>query len=323
VSGPLAYGVPLRIQEVKASGDAWEVSGYASTWGNVDLGGDVVLKGAFSASLASGEPVRFLYAHDQRQVLGVPLALKEDDTGLFGRFRIANTQLGQEIHTLLRTQGMGGQKALDAFSIGYLPRDFEYDDSGVRKLREVELLEISVVAMPMNPMATVTGVKAADYASLSLDAIVQTLTEHRASALAAAKALAERRRSEGRKLSDRVVELLEALRAASLDDADALLALLTAPPPERAEKAQPEPVREDAPPTPPTAEAKADATDAPDPTPDPVAVRTADSLVEAHLRRARLNALRRKYADVSLPEVDPLARLERLPAHAWLGDAAS
>jgi HK97 family phage prohead protease len=319
VVGDIAYGAPLRVAEVKAAGDgAWEVSGYASVFGVTDLGNDVVHKGAFADTLASGNRVRFLYSHNPEHVLGAPLALREDEKGLFGRWRISKTPLGESVHTLLK------DSALDSFSIGYVPKRFDFDeDTGTRHLREVELVEVSVVAMPMLPQALVTGVKAADYSQLSLDAIVSTFTEHRASALAAAKALAERRRSEGRKLSDRVVELLEALRAASLDDADTLLALLTAPPPERAEKAQPEPQKADAPPAQPTAEAKADAPGAPDPTPDPVAVRTADSLVEAHLRRARLNALRRKYADVRLPEVDPVAALERLPERAWLGDAAS
>lgn len=290
MSGAVAYGIPLRIQEVKAAGDAWEVAGYASTFGNVDLGGDVVLRGAFAETLKADTPVRFLYSHNPADVLGVPLALKEDERGLFGRFRISKTRLGEDVHTLLK------DGALDSFSIGYIPTDFEYDDAGVRKLSAVELLEVSVVAMPMNPEAVVTGVKAADYSQMNLEKIVEVLSEHRASALAAAKALAERRRSEGRKLSDRAMELLEALRAASQDDADALLALLTAPPPER--KAQPEPE--------PAADAQTD-----DPTPNTAAVRTA-GLVEAHLRRARIKRLAAKFADVPLPEHDPVAHLERL-----------
>lgn len=155
MSGDLAFGVPLRIQEVKAASDgAWEVSGYASTFGNVDLGGDVIHRGAFSASLKSGQPVRFLYSHNPADVLGTTLSLKEDDTGLLGRWRISKTRLGEDVHTLLK------DGALDSFSIGYLSKDFDYDeDAGTRRLKEVELLEVSVVAMPMNPQAVVTGVK--------------------------------------------------------------------------------------------------------------------------------------------------------------------
>lgn len=298
MSATLAYGTPLKIQEVKASGDTWEVAGLVSTFGNVDLGGDVVHRGAFADSLKSGAPVRFLYSHDPASVLGTAAELRETDAGLYGRFKISRTRLGQDVHTLLH------DRAIDSFSIGYLPKTFDFDDDGVRHLKSIDLLECSLVSMPMNPQAVVTGVKSVDYSTMRLDAIVQTLGEHRAAALAAAKALARRRAAEGRKLSDRVLELLEALRAASLADADDLLALLTAPPPEREEKAQEGPDQDQGP---------APADQAPPPTTaPPAAVGTAGSLVEAHLRRARLKELRRKFADVALPEADPVAHLARL-----------
>ena len=75
MSGILLYGVPQRITELKAVDDgAWEVSGFPSTFGTKDLGNDVIHRGAFAHSLAAGQPVRFLYAHDPSQVLGTTLA---------------------------------------------------------------------------------------------------------------------------------------------------------------------------------------------------------------------------------------------------------
>jgi len=157
VSG-IVYGSPQRIAEVKAADDGWEVAGYASTWDR-DLGNDRVHPGAFRQTLdavAAGAKVRFLYAHDASQVLGRPLELREDERGLFGRFRISQTRLGQDVHQLL----VDG--ALDSFSIGFIPRDFDHDEkAGVRNLKQVELLEVSVVSLPMQPRATVTAVKAA------------------------------------------------------------------------------------------------------------------------------------------------------------------
>jgi len=153
MSGTLTYGVPQRIAEVKAADDGWEVAGYASTWDR-DLGNDVVHPGAFKATLDAGGRVRFLFAHDASQVLGRPLELREDERGLFGRFRISKTRLGQDVHTLL-TDG-----SLDSFSIGFIPRDFDHDEkANVRHLKAVELLEVSVVSLPMQPRATVTSVK--------------------------------------------------------------------------------------------------------------------------------------------------------------------
>jgi HK97 family phage prohead protease len=151
----IVYGAPQRIAEVKAADDGWEVAGYASTW-DPDLGGDVVHPGAFKATLEAGGRVRFLFAHDAAQVLGKPLELREDERGLYGRFRISKTRLGQDVHTLL-TDG-----SLDSFSIGFIPRDFDHDEkANVRTLKAVELLEVSVVSLPMQPRATVTSVKEA------------------------------------------------------------------------------------------------------------------------------------------------------------------
>jgi HK97 family phage prohead protease len=130
------------------------VSGYCSTFGNVDLGFDVVMPGAFQRTLADGHKVGFFHSHDPRLVLGVPKTLKEDKSGLFGRFKISKTTLGQDTRQLLMDGAFGG------FSIGYSTIDADFTESGeVRRLKEVELHEVSVVAMPMNPEAVVTGVK--------------------------------------------------------------------------------------------------------------------------------------------------------------------
>jgi len=256
--GPMLYGAPLPVTEVKASDDGWEVAGYASTWDR-DLGGDVVHPGAFAHHLGSGAKVRFLYAHDAAQVLGRPLELREDERGLFGRFRISKTRLGQDVHQLL----VDG--ALDSFSIGFIPRDFDRDEkAGTRNLKAVELLECSLVALPMNPAATVSAIKATDYTELPLERLLEVYDTHREGALGQAEAVARRRLGEGRKLSDQALESLERLRQTAEADAARLLALATTPPTQKA--------------------------DAPDPAP----VRTA-GLVESHLRRARLRELSRIY----------------------------
>jgi len=252
VSAALDYGTPLPVAEVKAAGDGWEVAGYASTWDR-DLGGDVVAPGAFAAHLGSGAKVRFLYAHDAAQVLGRPLELREDDRGLFGRFRISQTRLGQDVHRLL-TDG-----ALDSFSIGFIPRDFDRDEkSGLRTLKSVELVECSVVAMPMNPQATVTAVKALE--GLPIEEALNLSSLSGDETLRLVNALWERRRAEGQRPSDRLIALVEAYRQKCQEHSDALLAVLTTPAPARK------------------------ATES-----------AFDSLVDAHLRRARLRELGRRY----------------------------
>lgn len=231
----LEYGRALPLEAKQLEADVWEVSGYVSTFGNIDNGGDIVLPGAFNDTLASGRKVKFLWAHNDEKVLGPPLQLHVDDHGLFAVGRISRTVLGADIHTLL----LDG--AVDSWSIGYLPTDvgFKEDPSGdgmVRLLKSVDLFEGSLVAVPMNEQAVVTGVKhdhpgdGLDYethANQLLDGVEEFLGRTRHGA--------ERRAKEGRAIStarrSRMAQVSGSLREAA-DDIDAMLEETS--PPEKA-----------------------------------------------------------------------------------------
>jgi HK97 family phage prohead protease len=190
------------LGEGEPDGPAYVVEGYVATYGNTDLGGDVILPGAFDATLGAGHKVRFLRQHDHSKVLGVVLGLKSDEHGLHGRFKISRTPLGEETYQLLK------DGALDAFSIGYIPEDAEHKDGGVRELRQLALLESSVVSIGMNPRALVTAVKGGPQgaAGVPFDALWQQLRDAFVSLSAGvveAKALYDRRREDGRELSER------------------------------------------------------------------------------------------------------------------------
>ncbi len=149
----MLFSSPARIEEIKTVNDDWIVEGYPSTFDNVDRGDDVVRPGAFTETLKSGPKVRLLLAHDPGNVLGVPLKLHEDKKGLFGSFKISKTSLGTDTHQLL----LDG--AIDSFSIGYRAKEWGFIDDDVRELKRVELYEVSLVPIPMNPQAVVTRVK--------------------------------------------------------------------------------------------------------------------------------------------------------------------
>src|SRR5438034_1404496 len=86
---PMAYRLRLPIRElemlltkvsgtpieVKAVGDAGEIEGYGSIFGNVDSYGEMVMPGAFSASLVDarrkGRSVKMLWQHNPDQPIGV------------------------------------------------------------------------------------------------------------------------------------------------------------------------------------------------------------------------------------------------------------
>ena len=240
MSEPLAqaaqeYSLPLPILEVKeappadGAAPAYLVEGYVAAFQNTDLGGDVILPGAFDASLAAGHKVRFLRQHDHSRVLGTVLALKADAHGLHGRFKISRTPLGEETYQLLR------DGALDSFSIGYLPDEAEHKDNGVRELKQVTLLEASVVSLPMNPRALVTAVKAHPNgaADVPFDALWQQLRDAFVSltaGVAEAKALRARRQAGGRELTGRHLEQLSRTLEAAEATLTELRSLAPAPP---------------------------------------------------------------------------------------------
>ena len=139
-------------------------AGYASLFGKADLGRDVVMPGAFRASLArrGAAGVKMLFQHDPNQPIGVWSEIREDGAGLFVRGRLTTgVARAREVLSLMRAG------ALDGLSIGYRTVRARTDrKTGVRTLVEVDLWEISVVTFPMLPEARIAQVKAGDGAGL-------------------------------------------------------------------------------------------------------------------------------------------------------------
>jgi len=133
--------------------------GYGSVFGNKDLGNDVIEVGAFTKSLKRRKPqsVKLLYQHKSDMPIGVFDEIKEDEHGLKVKGRLAlKTQAGAEAYELLK---MG---ALDGLSIGFKanPDQVSYDRrANKRIIKEVDLMEVSLVTFPMNTQATVRSVK--------------------------------------------------------------------------------------------------------------------------------------------------------------------
>tara|TARA_Y100001973_G_scaffold22839_1_gene34119 strand:- start:1171 stop:2319 length:1149 start_codon:yes stop_codon:yes gene_type:complete len=133
--------------------------GYASTFGNVDNGNDIVAKGAFTKSLAErpASKVKLLSQHKTDEPIGIFEEIFEDSKGLYVKGRLAlGTQKGRETYELMK---MG---AIDGMSIGFRanPEKQTYNESKrTRTLNEVQLLEISLVTFPMNERAIVQSVK--------------------------------------------------------------------------------------------------------------------------------------------------------------------
>jgi HK97 family phage prohead protease len=143
-------GLGLRVT------DGHGIEGYASLFGMRDQGGDVVVRGAYAASLkrlaAGGRAVKMLWQHDPTQPIGIWDEVREDATGLWVKGRLLrDVEKGREAAALLAAG------AIDGLSIGYRTVKAERDGKGQRLLQELELWEVSLVTFPMLPEARVVA----------------------------------------------------------------------------------------------------------------------------------------------------------------------
>jgi HK97 family phage prohead protease len=123
------------------------IEGYANT-STKDRVGDVVLPEAFRKSLPTFLKNPILLAnHDWNDPCGKVLTAEITDKGLYIKARISDSR--PDIKTLIN------EGCLSTFSIGYNEIDADTDDSTKTKyVKELELLEISVVTVPANTEAS-------------------------------------------------------------------------------------------------------------------------------------------------------------------------
>lgn len=206
------FDIEADIKAIKDEDEEGGFEGYASVFGNADLGNDVVVEGAFSKSIArrGAKGVKMLYQHDAKQPIGVYDEITEDERGLRVKGRLAlGTQRGREVYELMK---MG---AIDGLSIGYRvdAKGYDYDDKRKRRyLKSVDLMEISAVTFPMNPKARVQAVKSdrtiREWESFLRDEGGLSRNEAKAGAAALTKTLDQRDVGEE---SSKLVEAMSAL----------------------------------------------------------------------------------------------------------------
>ena len=98
--------------------DGTRIEGYASVFGVRDRGGDVVMPGAYAASLArmaaAGRRVKLLWQHDAAQPIGVWDEVREDGRGLWVKGRLL-----PEVARAREAAALVAAGAIDGLSIGY------------------------------------------------------------------------------------------------------------------------------------------------------------------------------------------------------------
>jgi HK97 family phage prohead protease len=164
----------IELKLASSETDGMTFSGHGAVFKNVDAYGDVIEPGAFAAYLADAKAGRqawpaMLSQHggwgvtaEDMTPIGVWTELAEDGTGLKVTGKLADTPRGRDLHVLMK---MMPRPAIDGLSIGYTPKEWEprsKPEDPRRRLKRVDLVEISPVTFPANRLARVSNVKGLD-----------------------------------------------------------------------------------------------------------------------------------------------------------------
>lgn len=129
-------GTPVDQQPIR-------ITGYANTT-QKDRSGDVIIPEAWTSGITNylKNPIILAY-HDHEQPIGVAEAVTIDGLGLKITAKISPA--AEDVYDLIK------DGVLRAFSVGFYIKDAEYDSAtDIFIIKDVELLEISVVSVPCN-----------------------------------------------------------------------------------------------------------------------------------------------------------------------------
>lgn len=146
--------LPLNLTGVKFdSPDGRTFSGYASVFGGIDSYGDQIAPGAYKNTLENRERAIKMRWNHFGPVIGKWKLIQEDEKGLYVEGELTpNHSVASDVAASLQ------HGAIDGMSIGYVVRDSEMKGP-INVLKEIELIEISVVEEPADNAARVDSIK--------------------------------------------------------------------------------------------------------------------------------------------------------------------
>ena len=148
------------LQTKKADQGEGFIAGLGAAFGNVDQGGDVCLPGCFSKSLAehkaNGTMPHMFWNHGPSPI-GDWLSMEETAKGLKCEGMLWT---GKGIPDAERARMVAKSRTKRGLSIGYQTKDATTDpNTGIRRLKELALEEVSIVLFPMNQSAIIEQAK--------------------------------------------------------------------------------------------------------------------------------------------------------------------
>ena len=148
-------------------------SGYASVFNGVDSYGDTIMPGAYKGTLEGRDrPIQLRWNH-WGPVIGKWLSIEEDEIGLKVTGELTpGHSVADDAYALLK------HGAVTGMSIGYRVKSaMDFPEENRRELKEIELIEISIVENPADNAAQISGVKSAINDAESLKEIESILRD--------------------------------------------------------------------------------------------------------------------------------------------------
>ncbi len=144
--------------------DTGEIEALAWPFGTADRVGDMIEGGAFKSMPL---PLPMLFGHDHNDPVGSWTHAEERKDGLHlkGELLVDDVARAREVRALVKSGAVRG------VSIGFITRKAKARPGGGRTISELEMLEASLVSIPMHPGARVTSAKSAVQALAIADAI--------------------------------------------------------------------------------------------------------------------------------------------------------
>jgi HK97 family phage prohead protease len=144
----------IEFKAKLAVDDAGAITALAWPFAKPDRIGDVITKGAFAkASL----PIPMLFGHDFNDPVGAWHTATEDAEGL----RLSGNMLVDEVPRAREVRALVRAGAVPGISIGFITKKSVPRKGGGRTISELELLEASLVTIPLHPGARITSAKSA------------------------------------------------------------------------------------------------------------------------------------------------------------------
>lgn len=144
----------LYIETKIIADDEGAISGIAWKFDQADRLGDMILPGAFAKAAM---PIPLLFGHDVNDPVGTWDTAVEKSGALHvsGRLLVDDVARAREVRALVKSGAVRG------ISIGFITKKAKARPQGGRTISQLELLEASLVTIPMHPQARVTSAKSA------------------------------------------------------------------------------------------------------------------------------------------------------------------